>query len=587
MLKKYFIGVLATITGLALFGLISFFVITGAVAASFGSNGSNTADKTILHLHLYGDVTERESMPELRDILSGDFNQGPVFTQMLKAVKRAASDKNIKGIYLECGGSSMGMAQRQELIEALNDFKKSGKWIYAYADTYTQGDYLVATVADKVFVNPMGGVDVRGIGVTIPFYTGLMNKLGIKMQVVKVGSFKSAVEPYLLTSISDSARLQTRQFVDSIWGYVATTISDNRHVSVATVNAWADSMLFTVPAEKLVGNKCVTGVKYRRGVENEMRKLVDVTQDKDLPLVGVSDYLASNILKEKDNSKDDHIAVLFAVGDIVDSGKGGIVGDKMVPEIIKLAENEHVKGMVLRVNSGGGSAFASEQIWEALQYFKSKSKPVYVSMGDYAASGGYYISCGADRIYADATTLTGSIGVFGMIPDLSGLVTDKLGVTFSTVSTSDNSTFPSLTQTMTPEQHAAMQRSVEDIYATFIKRVADGRKLQPDQVRRIAEGRVWVGSAAVGLGLVDRLGSLETTVKDLTSACNLDDDDVVSYPANDIEQWQEMIMKLGQNASAEATDMPVDRETFRYLMFVNWLRNLNPIQARMEKITID
>lgn len=297
--------------------------------------------------------------------------------------------------------------------------------------------------------------------------------------------------------------------------------------------------------------------------------------------VAPADYLtAKNIINDKGGS--DHIAILYAIGDISDSGKEGIVGPDMVGNIVSLANDDHVKGMVFRVNSPGGSAFASEQIWEALEYFKSKGKPLYVSMGDYAASGGYYISCGADSIFADRTTITGSIGVFGMIPDLSGLVTDKLGVTFTTVETNPNAAGINGLEPMTPAQHAAMQQSVDNIYELFTSRVAQGRGLSQDYVKSIAEGRVWVGTSALRLGLVDAIGSLETAVYAMAYDLDLNETDVVRYPKTESNIWEQVIRQAGGIDQLKAAGY--DAETMRYINTVRRITTANPIQARIEPV---
>ena len=314
-----------------------------------------------------------------------------------------------------------------------------------------------------------------------------------------------------------------------------------------------------------------------------LRDLTDVDRGNDLRLVSPAAYMESHKNKLA-SASDKHIAVLYAVGDIVDSGEGGIVGSTMVPQILDLADDDDVAALVLRVNSGGGSAFASEQIWEALEYFKSKDKPLYVSMGDYAASGGYYISCGADRIYADATTLTGSIGVFGMIPDLSGLVTGKLGVTFSTVASSPNATFMTVTGPMTAGQKASMQRHVEDTYDLFTSRVAEGRGMSVDSVKAIAEGRVWIGSSALELGLVDKLGSLNDAVSELASEIDLDPDQWVAYPDVKNDLLERLLEETSQLQSKGG--ITLDSEMLRWLLVAKRISDMEPVQARMPEIVI-
>lgn len=584
MLKRFFISMLGTIAGLWI--AITIFIIGGIaiVAAAIGSSSKTNVvdDKSILYLNLTGDITERLEEQNFVDFVRDFESRGQSLEQMLSSIRLAASDRKISGIYIDAAGSGMGVASRQELIEALHQFKESGKWIYAYADSYSQGDYLVASVADKIFLNPVGNADIHGVGMQTPFFTGLLDKLGVKIQVVKVGTYKSAVEPFILTSMSEAARRQNQVYVDSIWNFYANTIAANRDVTPATVSEWADSLTFAWTAEHAADSRIVTETRYRRSVEDMLKSLTDVDSDDDLRLVTPETYLEANAKKLASASKD-HVAVLYAVGDIVESGEGGIVGSTMVPQIIKLADDDNVAALVLRVNSGGGSAFASEQIWEALEYFKSTDKPFFVSMGDYAASGGYYISCGADRIYADATTLTGSIGVFGMIPDLSGLVTGKLGITFSTVASSPNATFMSLTQPMTSEQLKAMQSYVEDTYDKFTTRVAEGRHMSVDSVKSIAEGRVWIGSSAVELGLVDELGSLDATVKAIAEEVGLPYDAWVAYP----EIKNDFIERLlEQTSQLKAQGITLDPEMVKYLVAAKRITELEPVQARMPEIII-
>ncbi|MDE6238625.1 MAG: signal peptide peptidase SppA [Muribaculaceae bacterium] len=585
MLKRFFVSMLGTVAGIWISILIILFggiVLVGAVIGS-KSETVKIKDKSILYIKLEGDIAERLQEQSFMDLVRDYESKGETLDQMLTSVRMAAKDKKIRGIYIDAAGASMGVASRQELVEALNEFKESGKWIYAYADNFSQGDYLVASVADKIFINPVGNVDIRGIGMQTPFFAGLLDKLGIKVQVVKVGTYKSAVEPFILTSMSEPARRQNQVYIDSIWNYYASTIAENRSVEPATVSAWADSLTFAWTASHDVDARIVTETIYRREVEDMLRDMLSVDDNDELPFITPSKYIEANSDRFTSHS-DDHIAVLYAVGDIVESGDGGIVGDKMVPEIIRLADDENVAGLVLRVNSGGGSAFASEQIWEALEYFKSQDKPFYVSMGDYAASGGYYISCGADRIYADATTLTGSIGVFGMIPDISGLVTGKLGVTFSTVASSPNATFMSLTSPMTPEQKASMQRYVEETYDIFTSRVAEGRHMSVDSVKAIAEGRVWVGSSALELGLVDELGSLNDAVKAITEEVGLDADAWAAYPYVNTNLLERLLDETSQLQTAQGISL--DPEIMKYLVMAKRISEMDPIQARMPEITI-
>lgn len=591
MLKKFFISMLGTMAGLWISIILGFFCLL-MIIGSLGSSESNKIKKdSILYFKLSGVVQERFQPQSLMAMLQDNKSEAPTLQEMIASLRLAQDDDRISALVLDCSGSAMGMASREELLTAIRDFKEnSGKPIYAYADSYAQGDYLLATLADNLLVNPMGSVDIHGVGGTTPFFKGTLDKLGVKMQILKVGTFKSAVEPFILSEMSEPARLQMQQYCDTLWAYAAGEISQNRSIPVDTVCALASMIMGARTADFAEEQGLVDRTCYRRNFNDMLADMLDKDSADDLDFVTPAQYLATkDILSELTNSTGSHIAVLYAVGDIVDSGNDGIVGDKMVDHIIELAEDDNVKAMVLRVNSPGGSAFASEQIWEALQYFKSKDKPLYVSMGDYAASGGYYISCGADRIFADRTTITGSIGVFGMIPDFSGLVTDKMGITFSTVETNPNAAGINVMQPMTPEQAAVMQQSVETIYDTFTRRVADGRGMEQDSVKLIAEGRVWVGSSALRLGLVDELGTLDDCIRAIASAADVNPDKVVAYPKNEEKMWMRMLRESGgmDELRAQAADIQFDPQTAEYLSLLRRLRSMYPVQARMEPVTID
>lgn len=585
MVKKFFISMLGSIAGFWISIVLVFFIGLGIVGALVAKESKATVEvkkESILYIDLSGEIQERTKIGDIWEVIRDGVPDGPSLIDILNAVKCAKNDSKIEGIYINASGSIAGYASREEIVNAIRDFKESGKWVYAYADSYSQGDYLVCSLADKVIVNPVGSVDVRGIGTQTMFFTGLLEKLGVKMNIVRVGTYKSAVEPFFAKEMSPASREQTQTMVDSIWNYYTSVVSECRGVEVSDINLWADSIISTWRESRLASSGAVTEMDYRRKVEGMLKSLTDKDEDEELSLVTPSEYLMS---KEEYSSEKKHIAVLFATGDIVDSGKGGIVGDKMVPEIIKLADDDNVKALVLRVNSGGGSGFASEQIWEALEYLKSKGKPFYVSMGDYAASGGYYISCGADRIFADRTTLTGSIGVFGIIPNFSGLVTDKLGITFSTVETNPNAEFPSLMTPMSGEQLDALQRSVDNFYELFTKRVAEGRGIDQDEVKKIAEGRVWIGGDALRLGLVDEIGGLDNTLKAISEKAGIDADHVVYYPQNDDKLLVSIIANAKKNVSLSTTSF--DAGAVSVIRFLDGLSTMNRVQARMPEIIVN
>lgn len=594
------LGSLAAIwlTGIILF--LGFFLVLASVVGrslSSANSLSEVRDKSVLYIDLSGTITERYTPGPLVEEIMQQKDGQLSLSDILSSIKEAANDDRIEGVYLYCGGASMGIASRQELIGAIEGFRKSGKWVLAYGDYYSQGDYYVACSADEIYLNPVGAVDVRGLASVTPFFKGLMDKMGIQMQVIKVGQYKSAVEPFILTEASEPSKQQTRRYVDGIWDVMVGYIAERRGVDPDSVQMWADDMAMTFSAETCVDKNIAGRLAYSREVEDILKNRCGLDKKDKLRVVTPEEYVMINGAGLESQSKQ-HIAVLYALGDIVDSGKGGIVSEDMVPEILRLSKDDNVSGMVLRVNSGGGSAFASEQIWDALEQFKAEGKPVYVSMGDVAASGGYYISCGADKIYADQTTLTGSIGIFGMIPCLKGLVTDKLGVTFSTVSTNPNASAPSLYEPMTPLQHKRMQDMVEHGYETFVGRVAQGRGMSVDSVKVIAEGRVWYGEDALSIGLVDELGGLDAAIRAMAERVGLDESDYVEYPAI---HFPLLLMMLRQaDVNAAIGDGIVDMVgqyavvcgesssyAARFASLVEQFIGQSPLQARMEDVIIE
>ncbi len=379
---------LGTVAGVFLSGVLAFFVILGVIGVIAGkslSSSSGLEKNSILHLKLDGELTERMTTPSLMDIMQGNIDGTIALDELRSALERAADDNKIEGVYIDCGSFAGGVAGCEELMSYIREFKeKSGKWVYAYADSYSQGAYMVATTADSVYVNPMGEVDVHGAASLTPFFKDLLDKVGVKMQIIKVGTYKSAVEPFILNEMSEPARRQQQEYIDSIWKYMAENIALGRNKEVGTVKMWADSMCSTWKIDRTLADGLADGALYRRLMEQRLRRLTDRDDDEDLRLVSPAEYLASgaNPFDAVENADKPHVALLYAVGDIVDSGKGGIVGEEMVPEIIALADDDNVEGLVMRVNSGGGSDFASEQIWEALGYSEGKGRPFDVSMGD-------------------------------------------------------------------------------------------------------------------------------------------------------------------------------------------------------------
>lgn len=598
MLKKFFISFLGSMAAIWLSTLLLSMGFVIFILALIGSNLKSSAVKehSILLLNIHGSITERHTDPSLKDIITQEYDATvPSLDDMVKSLSIAASDPKIDGVYIKCNGASMSYAACQELIEAIEDFKKSGKWVYAYSDGYNQVEYYLSSAANRVYVNTTGSVDIHGIGAQVPFFKNALDKLGVDVQVFKVGTYKSAVEPFILTEMSEPARQQSEVYLSSIWDDITKGIAKARKKTTAEVNTWADSLLVTVPTDSLKTMGVVDELCYRHEIEDKLRSLTSINKGDDLRFVTPDEYLyAPNVKYDIPSPDKPHIAVLYAVGDITDTGTEGISAETMVPQIIDLADDDNVKGLVLRVNSGGGSAFASEQIWEALEYFKKTGKPYYVSMGAYAASGGYYISCGADKIYCDPATLTGSIGIFGMIPNFEGLLNNHLGINISTVGTTPNATFPSVTSPMSTTQYQAMQNNVNNGYRLFTSRVANGRKMPLDSVLTIAEGRVWDGNTALKLGLVDGHSSLNGVVKMLTKATDLKETQAIAYPLNqgtDLQQLmkslshQAKLAQLYPEASNALTQLTPD-DFMQYIKIIGILKSGTTIYTRMEDITI-
>ena len=588
MLKRFFENFLAVLAGLWVTIFLCFLllmVFVGAIVSLTSTDAkpdmASLKDHNVLRISLDGTVTDRATPINLMDQLYGDNETSLPLNDIVRALKLASEDKAIDGIMLDCKGASMGMAQMQAIITAINQFKESGKWVFAYSDNYTQGNYALACAADSIFINPIGMVDVHGLSTTVVYFKDMLDKLGVDVQVVKVGTYKSAVEPYILNDMSDANREQTSQFLSNIWGNISEHIAKNRKVSTDTVNQWANGFLFAKATEDYVKLKVVDGMKYR----HEFDDMIAAKINEDEPnYVDFTSYvsLQKNINSSKSGKQ---IAVLYAVGTITESAKDGIASETIVPQILDLAEDDDVDGLILRVNSGGGSAFASEQIWEALQQWKSiTGKPFYVSMGDYAASGGYYISCGADRIYAEPLTLTGSIGIFGLIPNVQKLLNDKIGIHTSTVST-NTSNFPDFFRTMNPEQRAAMQGYVERGYELFVSRCANGRHMPVDSIKAIAEGGVWDGSAALRIGLVDKLGGLQQAIADMASELeSAEDYYVVEYPAVKFKWWEELL-DMSNQMQSKAMENQL-KEWVPYYTTIKNIKQLAPLQARMDYIEL-
>jgi len=541
-MKDFLKYVLATIVGIIctgfIMGMMSLFMFI--VMAISSSDTPSVKNGTVLRIQLSGTLNERAKENPFAQYLNNDIAQTQGLDDIITAIKTAQTNDKIRGIYLEGGTLISDMATAQELRKALVDFKKSKKFILAYADNYSQGSYYIASAADKVLVNPSGIVDWHGLASQPIFFTDLLKKVGVKMQVFKVGTYKSAVEPYILTKMSDANREQVSSFVGDIWKNICADVASSRKISIEGLNAYADHYITFADTKDYVKAHLVDGLAYADEVRTLLRTLSQ--QDK-VNFIAPADLAK---LAEK-KSGDGTIAVYYAQGNIVDavadnsfmSNESYIVGPKVVEDLDRLANDDNIKAVVLRINSGGGSAYASEQMWRAIQLLKKK-KPVVVSMSGMAASGGYYMSCGADYIVAEPTTLTGSIGIFGMIPDASELLTDKLGLHFDMVKTNKGADFGAQGRAFNADEANVMQQYVNRGYRLFISRVAAGRHITPEQVDHIGQGRVWTGSQALKIKLVDKLGTLDDAIAEAASRAKLKDYDVLSTPNK--ESWVDQIL---------------------------------------------
>lgn len=578
---------LGTVAGIFVSGFlisIGLFILTVlAIVSSATHSEYSVKDKSILYLDLSREIVEQPASLDIMAKLTKDGPSADVLYNIIDAIDAAADDDRIKGIFIDANGSSAGTAQRKAIIDALRRFKKSGKWIYSYGDYYSQGDYYIAASAsDSLYINPLASVDIHGLGGRMMFFKNLLDKIGVEMQVVKVGTYKSAVEPFILTEPSAASIEQQQLYLGNLWKDIRASIAKGRKVSADSVNAWANSFSFTFDATQLIRKRIADASAYRHEFIDKLKELTDIDKDDDLRLVTPAQYITSKPHKSHKTT----IAVLYASGDITESGKDGIASDRLVPEILELAENDDIDGLILRVNSGGGSAFASEQIWEALGEFKEMTgKPFYVSMSDYAASGGYYISCGADKIYAEPVTITGSIGIFGLIPNIRGLVTDKLGVTTYPISTNPAGAQTDIFAPMTESQRAGMQSYVDRGYELFVKRVAGGRKKTVDQIKAIAEGRVWDGREALRIGLVDKLGGLDTALADMAKELGVESWSVERYPKTEDDVLTALLMMSDRmEQSALERKLGDVAEIYRT---IESIRQYQGVQARMQPVVIE
>ncbi|MFN8356944.1 MAG: signal peptide peptidase SppA [Spirosomataceae bacterium] len=576
--------VLATIVGIFLFSIIAVFLLIGLGAAISSSSNDKVEvkDNSVLKLNLNQLVVEDAPEDPLGPF--GDmFSSGGAYTgvvQVKEALRHAQNDSHIKGIYLEANYPAVGFGNIEEIRNTLLDFKKSGKFIYAYGEVFSEGGYYLSSVADKIFINPAGGMELNGLSANISFFKGTLEKLDIKPEIFKVGEFKSAVEPFIREDMSEPSKLQTKSFLGSISGHIYSNIAKSRSLQVSQLNAWADSLKINT-AQDALNYKLITNVGYFDEFEDELKKALKIKSEAKVSYITLSKYLKADH-GEDTGDFDKKIAVIVAEGDIVDGrGEDGQVGsDKIAEELRKARKDKNVKAVVFRINSPGGSALASDVMWREVT-LTSKVKPIIASMSDYAASGGYYIAMGCDTIVAQPTTITGSIGIFAMLFNFEGFLKNKLGVTTDHVNTHQHANFPMVSKEMSAFEKSVIQKEIEQGYETFTTKAAQGRKMSVEKLKSLASGRVWSGIEAKQNGLVDVLGGLEDAIKIAAKAAKVKEGDyrVRYYPIK-----KDFFTALFDKADEEVKMRSMKAqfgEMLPYVQKIQQLKTWQGIQARM------
>lgn len=579
-------NVLATFVGIILFCMMSFFLllIIGVVASAGSSSGKGKSVKgnSIIKLDLERVTNDYGGSIYIEDFDYKETNNDGLIN-ILQAIDYAKTDDKIKGISIENNTSYLGITQRKAIAEKLDEFKKTGKFVVAYADNYSQGEYYLASVADTVYLNPMGGIDFKGLASEVLYMKDLQDKTGIKMEVIRHGKFKSAVEPFLQQNMSAENREQLTVLLNSIWESFVNDVSKNRKISVASLNDVATN-LNARNANLALENKLIDKIAYIDQYYNGIKKALGIKYDDDINEIDVLEYVESTHLKSTKIGAKDQIALIFAQGEIK-GGEGSInsIGEGSISRALKAArKNDKIKAIVLRVNSPGGSALTSDIIWREIELTK-KTKPVIVSMGDVAASGGYYIACNADKIFAEPGTITGSIGVFGMLPNFKEIA-NKYGVKAEQVKTHENAAGYSPFQEISPKYKETVTEGIEIVYDTFISRVAAGRKMTKEKVDEIGQGRVWTGTMAKQLGLVDELGGLDSAIAYAAKSAKTNDYKLSFYPEYKIE-FGDLIRKFfGMSVSSikeDAIKQEIGTENYELLQRMNYLKQSEGIQAML------
>lgn len=582
-MKEFFKTMLASMTGMLLAGFIMLAMIFSLIGIIIGSMETvhEIEENSVLMLDLNGTLEERAAEDPMAAIM-GDDMKVLGLDDIIAAIKEAKKNDNIKGIYLQAGMLSASSASLEEIRGELASFKESGKFVVAYGDQYSQGMYYLATVADKVIVNPCGSIAWHGLSSQPIFYKNLLEKLGVEMQIFKVGTYKSAVEPFIATEMSDANREQVSEFLNSTWNEMTAAVSVSRGLPVGTLNSYADRSMDFRQAEEYVYCGMADTLLYKDGVLDYLKTLTGTSDDEKLKIVTLADIKGKLELEAiYSNPEKEHVAVYYAYGEIDNSTSSydeGINSEKVIRDLRSLREDKNVKAVVLRVNSPGGSAYGSEQIWREVSLLKAE-KPVVVSMGDYAASGGYYISCAADRIVAANTTLTGSIGIFGMVPSFGKLLNGTIGLDFDVVKTNALADMGVLSRTMTAEEAEIMQSYVNEGYSLFLQRCADGRGMSVEAIDSIAQGRVWTGEKAVQLGLVDEIGDLDRAVAIAADMAGVKEYSVESYP--EVKDIMTLLLETDEENYMETMLQKSFGGYGKSLSILRGMCNGRPLQARL------
>lgn len=583
-MKQFFKFMFASMLGTIITLFLAFLILMGIIVSAISSTKEEVkiSDNSILHIKFEGIVNDRSSNNPFEGF---DFNNMKNKTELglndiLKTLKKAKDDPKIKGIFLDLSDIQFGVATLEEIRNELKEFKKSGKFIYSYSETYSQKAYYLATVSDVIALNKEGSIDFHGLGAELMFFKGLLKKLDVEMQIIRHGKYKSAIEPFMLDKMSNENREQTRQFLSGIWEHIVGEISQARKISVDQLQNIADSLLIQTPEDALKYG-FIDKIAYKDEVINDLKTKSGIDDKKDLELVTLLKYKEADPAKKEIKFTKNKIAVVYAVGSITGGeGNDAVIGSEKISKAIREARiDSTVKAIVLRVNSPGGDALASEVIWREVVLAKN-TKPVVVSMGDYAASGGYYIACGATKIVASPSTITGSIGVFGMIPNMQKLFNNKLGITFDTVMTNKNAITVSGTRPLSTYQEKVIQNQIERIYKTFITHVAEGRKMSVEAVDNIGQGRVWNGYDAKKIGLIDEFGGLDKAVEIAKSLAKVDEYKIIEYPKQK-EFFQQILDEL---KGEEAKTKLIKSELGDNYIFYKTVQNINTMKGLQARI---